>query len=87
MHFGKCPNPKCGLVISKVRCEAVDVAAPDGSNWRGLSHSCHSCGTVLGVQINPYPLMQHTLDKITEELDQIKRKVDDVDHKVRNLSR
>jgi len=54
INSGKCP--KCESTIRKVKIEDVDVYVGMQNAWRGISYICHSCNSVLSVQIDPVAL-------------------------------
>jgi hypothetical protein len=48
---GKCPS--CGKSVTAATIHGIDVGAPFGTTWKGITYNCNSCNAVLGVQIDP----------------------------------
>ena len=52
INVSKCPH--CKAVISTVVSEDITMTASLGKPaWKGLTHACPHCHTVLGVEVNP----------------------------------
>ncbi len=63
---GKCP--KCEQSISSVTLEHIDIAQGFNPTWHGVSYSCPSCRTILGVGIDPVALKTDTVKDVLHGL-------------------
>ena len=63
MNSSKCPH--CKAVISSVATEDITMTVSMGQPaWKGFSHACPSCKSVLGVEINPLTVQGEIIDAI-----------------------
>lgn len=77
MNQGKCP--KCGLIVSHVNIEHVDIRQAFQSKWHGASLVCPNlnCSTVLGVTIDPIAIKADTISGVLQSmnLEVLKREI------------
>ena len=48
--MAKCPH--CDAAVSEVKIEKVNLFAPNGLRWSGVSFSCSDCDYVLSVSVD-----------------------------------
>ena len=60
--------PKCGTSFSAVTITDIKVGTGKQKKWNGISYDCPSCGTSLGVQVNPVALKDDTVSEILDAL-------------------
>jgi hypothetical protein len=65
MH-GKCP--KCEKLLSTVNCSGIDVKVALGTTWKGISHICPFCNTILSVQIDPIAIKTDIVNDLFKKL-------------------
>ena len=53
--------PKCAQRILHVTIEEVEVSAPSGKPWRGITYACPHCRVLLSVGIDPILLKADTV--------------------------
>lgn len=51
MSTGKCP--KCEKLITSINLEDIEITHLSQPRWKGISHLCPFCQSILGVQIDP----------------------------------
>lgn len=66
MFAGKCP--KCEKAVTRANLHALEVGAPMGANWKGISYNCPSCNTVLSVSIDPIAIKNDIINELFKKL-------------------
>ncbi len=63
INSNKCPH--CNTMISSVKTEDITMTINIGQPaWKGFSHACPSCNSILGVEVNPLTIQGEILDAI-----------------------
>lgn len=63
MNTSNCPH--CKSVITYVKTEDITMTVGLGKPaWKGFSHACSTCNTVLSVEVNPLSIQGEILDAI-----------------------
>ena len=68
INTGKCPNPECSKMITKVQGEGVDVVVGLTNSWKGFTLLCPHCKTVLGASIDPIAIKNDIIQHINKTL-------------------
>lgn len=62
-NSNKCPH--CKTSIPNVITEDITMTASHGQPaWKGFSHACPYCRTILGVEVNPLSIRDEILEAI-----------------------
>jgi len=65
MNTNKCPH--CKNTITTVKTEDITMTVGMGKPaWKGFSHACPSCHSVLNVEVNPLAVQGEVLDAIAK---------------------
>ncbi len=63
INSSKCPH--CKNIIMSVKTEDISMTVGLGQPaWKGFSHSCPSCHSVLSVEVNPLTIQGEILAAI-----------------------
>ena len=67
-NTGKCP--KCGIVLTHVNIQPIDIRQNMQPAWNGVSYVCpqFSCQTILGVSIDPISIKEDLIRELTRAL-------------------
>ena len=60
--YGKCP--KCDSLVTRLDASKVQVAAPNGRNYNGVTFLCPTCQVVLGAGIDPVALAEDLAQRV-----------------------
>jgi len=63
---GKCPA--CDAVVTSAEIESIDFTEMGKNMRQGLSYLCPECHTVLGVALNPNPVMAEMIEELADRL-------------------
>jgi uncharacterized protein with PIN domain len=66
LHSGKCP--KCERIIGHAKTEAIELAVSSKEKYKGVSYSCPSCHSVLGVGIDFLALKNDIVSSLVDRL-------------------
>lgn len=63
MNSSSCPH--CKSIITSVKTEDVTLTVGVGKPaWKGFSHACTTCNTVLSIEVNPLTIQGEILDAL-----------------------
>ena len=60
--------PHCNNAVMSAVIQEIPMHSLNGSQWRGISYACGSCGRVLSVAIDPVSLKSDTVDEVRAAL-------------------
>jgi len=65
MNTNQCPH--CQTILKRVNVEVVDMQLGD-SHRKGFTYACPMCHSVLGMQMDPIPLLNNFKEEVIREL-------------------